>query len=146
MSHEHFTLDLETKSKDPKMVDHAALEPWRRRQGKAEIMSCDIRKPDGSILQFVNDDQNLFSYRLRSALAEMKGHVCWAHNTPFDVAWMIADLQPERCGNIPQEILDVKWRDTGLLTKWLINQLLILLMAILMDGVIIMRMANIVIS
>ena len=121
MANEHFTLDLETRSIDPKMVEHAALEPWRRRQGKAEIMSCDIRRPDGSILQFVNDDQELFSYRLKSALEEMKGQVCWAHNATFDVAWMIADLQPERCGAIPSEILDVKWRDTGLLTKWLIN-------------------------
>ena len=121
MANEHFTLDLETRSIDPKMVEHAALEPWRRRQGKAEIMSCDIRRPDGSILQFVNDDQELFSYRLKSALEEMKGQVCWAHNATFDVAWMIADLQPERCGTIPSVIHDVKWRDTGLLTKWLIN-------------------------
>lgn len=121
MANEHFTLDLETRSIDPKMVEHAALEPWRRRQGKAEIMSCDIRRPDGSILQFVNDDQELFSYRLKSALEEMKGQVCWAHNATFDVAWMIADLQPERCGTIPQEIMDIRWRDTGLLTKWLIN-------------------------
>ena len=118
---EHFTLDFETRSKDPKMADHAALEPWRRRQGKAEIMSCNILKPDGSVLQIVNDDQELFSYRLRSALAEMKGHVCWAHNATFDVAWAIADLQPNRCGQIPQEIMDIDWRDTGLLTKWLIN-------------------------
>ena len=122
---EHFTLDFETRSKDPKMVDHAALEPWRRRQGKAEIMSCDILKPDGSVLQIVNDDQELFSYRLRSALAEMKGHVCWAHNATFDVAWAIADLQQTRCGQIPQEILDIDWRDTGLLTKWLINGILV---------------------
>jgi DNA polymerase I-like protein with 3'-5' exonuclease and polymerase domains len=118
---EHFTLDFETRSKDKSMVDHAALEPWRRRQGKAEIMACDILRPDGSVLQIVNDDQELFSYRLRSALAEMKGHVCWAHNATFDVAWAIADLQPTRCGQIPQEILDIDWRDTGLLTKWLIN-------------------------
>lgn len=118
---EHFTLDLETKAIDKCMAEHAALEPWRRRQGKAEIMSCDIRRPDGSILQFVNDDQKLFSYRLKCAMEEMKGHICWAHNAVFDVAWAIADLQPDRCGSIPSEIMDVKWRDTGLLTKWLIN-------------------------
>lgn len=119
--HEHFTLDFETRATNSRMTDHGALEPWRRRQNNAEIMSCDILKPDGQVLQIVNDDPKLFSYRLRSALAEMKGHVCWAHNTVFDVAWAIADLQPERCGTIPKEITDIKWRDTGLLTKWLIN-------------------------
>lgn len=117
----HFCLDFETRATDKSMSDHAGLEPWRRRQGKAEIMSCDIYRPDSSVLQIVNDDPKLFSYRLRSALAEMKGEVCWAHNAVFDVAWAIADLQSERCGSIPQEILDVKWRDTGLLTKWLVN-------------------------
>lgn len=118
---DHFTLDLETKSKTPAMQDHAGLEPWRRRQGNAEIMSCDIRRPDGSILQFVNDDQKLFTYRLKHALEEMKGAVCWAHNAVFDVAWTIADLQPQRCGDIPDVIKNVRWRDTGLLAKWLIN-------------------------
>ncbi len=118
---DHYTLDLETRAIDKSMIEHAGLEPWRRRQGKAEIMSCDIRRPDGSIIQFVNDDQKLFSSRLRSALEEMKGHVCWAHNAPFDVAWSIADLQQERCGAIPDCVSDIKWRDTGLLTKWLIN-------------------------
>lgn len=118
---EHFCLDFETKATDKAMADHAGLEPWRRRQGKAEIMSCDIQKPDGTVIQFVNDNAELFTYRLRSALAEMKGHVCWAHNATFDVAWAIADLQPERCGSIPSVVSDIKWRDTGLLTKWLIN-------------------------
>ena len=119
--HDYYTLDFETRAIDTKMSDHAALEPWRRRQGKAEIMSADILRPDGSVLQIVNDDQKLFSYRLKSALEEMKGHVCFAHNATFDVAWAIADLQPDRCGAIPEFIQNIKWRDTGLLTKWLIN-------------------------
>lgn len=121
MARDVFTLDLETRAKDKSMVEHAGLEPWRRRQGKAEIMSCDIWRPDGSVLQIVNDDQKTFTWRMREALKEMRGEVCYAHNTTFDVAWLIADLQPERCGDIPQEILDISWRDTGLLTKWLIN-------------------------
>src|SRR5690606_30471525 len=45
----------------------------------------------------------------------------WAHNAIFDVAWAIADLQPNRCGEIPEEIRNIQWRDTGLLIKWLIN-------------------------
>lgn len=122
MAIQHFCLDLETRAVDPSMSEHAALEPWRRRQGKAEIMSCDIWRPDGTSLQLVNNgDAAAFTEQLRSALREMKGHAVWAHNATFDVAWLIADLQPVRCGTIPQEICDISWRDTGLLTKWLIN-------------------------
>ena len=116
-----FTLDLETTATDSRMTDHAGLEPWRRRQGKGAIMSCDLWRPDGTAIQIVNDDPKIFSWRLKSLLAELKGQVVFAHNTVFDVAWMIADLQPERCGDIPKEILDINWRDTGLMIKWLIN-------------------------
>lgn len=121
MTIEHFALDFETTAIDKSMSAHAALEPWRRRQGKAEIMSCDIWRPDGSCLQIVNNNQKEFSYRLRHALAELKGQSVWVHNGPFDVAWAIADLQPDRCGSIPTEVMDVSWRDTMLLGKWLIN-------------------------
>lgn len=118
---DYYTLDLETTAKDPKMAEHAGLEPWRRRQGKAEIMSCDIWKPDGTAIQIVNDTPETFNWRIREALRELKGQAVFAHNTVFDVAWLIAELQPNRCGSIPQEINDINWRDTGLMTKWLIN-------------------------
>lgn len=121
MARDIFTLDFETRAVDPKMKDHVGLEPWRRRQGKGEIMSCDVYRPDNSVIQIVNTDQKTFSWQLRELLREMKGQVVYAHNATFDVAWAIADLQQQRCGDIPQEILDIKWRDTGLLTKWLIN-------------------------
>lgn len=116
-----FTLDLETRGTDKSVMEHAGLEPWRRRQGKAEIMSADLYKPDGSVIQIVNDDQATFTWRLRELLAECKGKKVFAHNAVFDVAWSLADLQPERCGKIPDVITDIQWRDTGLLTKWLIN-------------------------
>lgn len=118
---DHFCLDLETRAVDKSMAEHAGLEPWRRRQGKAEIMSADLYKPDGSIIQIVNDDPKTFSWRLEQLLKECENQVVWAHNAVFDVAWSIADLQPNRCGAVPDCIKNIKWRDTGLLTKWLIN-------------------------
>lgn len=118
---EIFSLDLETRAVNPRFKDHAGLEPWRRRHGTAEIMSCDVYKPDGTSIQIVNDSQETFTWRLRELLKELKGKTVYAHNATFDIAWLIADLQPHRCGTIPSEVNDVNWRDTGLLVKWLIN-------------------------
>lgn len=115
-----FTLDLETRSTNPNMVLHAALEPWRVRQRNAEIMSCDVYKPDGSTIQIVNTDSN-FKFKLEALLRELKGQVVYCHNTVFDVAWIIATLTNDRCGPIPQVVKDIRWRDSMLLTKWLIN-------------------------
>lgn len=114
-----FTLDLETRSRVYEMREHAALEPWRVRQGKAEIMSMDIYGLDYTS-QTVNADDS-FVDRLRSELRKLKGKVVFAHNAVFDIAWLIATLQPDRMGPIPQEILDIRWRDSMLLMKWLIN-------------------------
>lgn len=121
MANKPFTLDIETASTNPHMVDHAGLEPYRLRQGNAKITSLAMCKPDGSVIQFSNDDRKLFTWRTKELLTEVKGQRVWAHNAPFDIAWMIADGQPDRCGPIPQYIKDVRWGDTMLLTKWLIN-------------------------
>lgn len=121
MAREFFTLDLETKATDPAMSDHAGLEPWRLRQGKAMITSCDVYRPDDSVLQIVNKDPVEFKRQLIALLEELDDQVVYAHNATFDVAWLIAELQPERCGPIPDVIRRIHWRDSGLLTKWLIN-------------------------
>lgn len=113
-------LDIETRSKVFEMREHAGLEPWRVRQGKAEIMSVDVYNPDGSCVQIVNNDTG-FNDRLFAMLDKLKGKVVYAHNALFDVAWLIATLQSERCGKIPDVINDIKWRDSMLLFKWLIN-------------------------
>ena len=119
------TLDLETRSRVFEMREHAALEPWRVRQGKAEIMSMDIYGFDPvnqtvTSSQLVNSDAS-FPDRLRESLKTLKGKVVYAHNALFDIAWLIATLQPDRMGPIPQEVLDIEWRDSMLLMKWLIN-------------------------
>lgn len=115
-----FTLDIETRSLDKNMVQHAALEPWRLRQGKAEITSIDVCRPDGSLIQIVHDSDN-WKERVRHLLRELKGESVYCHYTQFDVAWIIAELQSDKCGSIPQEIVDIDWRDSQLLTKWLVN-------------------------
>lgn len=117
---EPYVLDLETRARDFSMREHAGLEPWRVRQGKAEIMSADLYCPDGKIIQLVNSDIGFFD-RLRALLVSLNGQVVWAHNATFDVAWLIASLQPNRCGEIPPCIKNIQWRDSMLLFKWLIN-------------------------
>lgn len=115
------TLDIETAATDKSMVDHAGLEPYRLRQGKAKITSLALCKPNGEVIQFSNTDQKEFTWRTKELLKEYKGKRVYAHNAIFDLAWMIADGQPDRCGDIPDYITDVRWGDTMLLTKWLIN-------------------------
>lgn len=121
MARDFYTLDLETKAVDPLMVDHAGLEPWRLRQGKAIITSCDVYKPDGTVIQIVNKEPVEFKRAIIELLESLSGEVVYAHNATFDVAWLIALLQPERCGPVPDVIRNISWRDSGLLVKWLIN-------------------------
>lgn len=116
----HFTLDIETRSLDKSMTAHAGLEPWRLRQGKAEITSIDVCRPDGSLIQIVHNSDNWID-QVKSVLSDLKNEIVYCHNTQFDVAWLIAQLQPDKCGDIPSEILNIKWRDSQLLTKWLVN-------------------------
>ena len=51
----------------------------------------------------------------------MEHKIVFAHNAIFDVAWLIATLQPKRCGDVPTYIKNIQWRDSMLLFKWLIN-------------------------
>jgi DNA polymerase I-like protein with 3'-5' exonuclease and polymerase domains len=116
-----FTLDIETAATDKDMQMHAGLEPYRLRQGKAEITSVAVCRPDNTTIQIVNNCGSEWKYRLESLLGELKGEKVYCHNAPFDLAWQIANLQPDRCGAIPQCIRDIRWRDTMLLTKWILN-------------------------
>lgn len=120
------SLDLETDPLYEEMRAYAALEPWRLRNGEARIMSADLIRGDDSITQIVNKNKEHsydleFQSHLQEMLENLAGQVVWCHNAIFDVAWCIAQLQPERGGPIPQCIKNIHWRDTGLLIKWLIN-------------------------
>lgn len=114
-------LDIETRSRKTEMREHAGLEPWRVRQGNAEILSVDVFfAASGKYVQIVNNDDG-FIDRLTNLLKSLEGKVVFAHNAIFDVAWLIATLQPNRCGDVPTYIKNIQWRDSMLLFKWLVN-------------------------
>ena len=117
-------LDLETDPLYEEMRGYAALEPWRLRNLEARIMSADLIRGNDDVEQIVNDGRSydeVFPDKLKTMLESLDGQVVWAHNAIFDVAWCIAQLQPDRAGPIPDCVRKIKWRDTGLLMKWIIN-------------------------
>lgn len=117
-----WALDIETRSLDPRMADYAALEPWRVRQGKAEISSIAVCYPDDSVRQIINDKaQHVWEREIRDLLRSLKNKRVFAHFATFDVAWNICTLERRKFRSIPQEILDIRWSDTVSLIKWLIN-------------------------
>lgn len=114
-------LDIETEATNPAEKLYAALQPWRLRQGRARITSIAVARPTGSVDQIVNRGQSSWIGEVTDLLSSLDRQVVYAHNTLFDLAFMIAQLQPERMGAIPEVIKRINWRDTGLLTKWNIN-------------------------
>lgn len=118
-------LDIETSPVDPNMKEHAALEPWRVRQKLAYISSIAYADEDGNVKQILNDFPNKFSVewveRIIAFLEPLAGKEVFAHFSPFDLAFMIASIQPDRMGDIPQVIRDIKWRDSALLARWICN-------------------------
>jgi len=115
-----FALDVETRATDPNMSAYAALEPWRVRQGKAEISSIAVCYPDNEIVQIENKGIGWVK-DVRKLLRDLKDQVVYAHFAVFDVAWLIATLERERGVRPPIEVRNVRWRDTKLLCKWIIN-------------------------
>jgi DNA polymerase I-like protein with 3'-5' exonuclease and polymerase domains len=117
-----YSLDIETRALNQSGPNTFALEPFRVRQGSAEISSVAVCRPDNSVIQIVNDKaQHLWEREVRDLLRSLKGKRVFAHFTMFDVAWLIATLERRKFRPIPKEITDVVWADTALLTKWLIN-------------------------
>lgn len=115
-------LDIETESLDPSMQLYAALQPWRLRQGKARITSVAVARSLDTVDQVVNTgNERIWLSELTELLASLRGEVAYAHNALFDVAWLIAQFQPDRMGPVPDLIKEINWRDTSLLTKWCIN-------------------------
>lgn len=115
------SLDIETEATDPRMTQFAGLQPWRLRQGKARITSIALCRPGDKVDQIENHGQASWKHEVRDLLDSAGGQVVYAHNALFDVAFQIAELQPQRMGPVPDVIKRIKWRDTGLLTKWCIN-------------------------
>lgn len=111
------TLDLETKSKSGDYSDHMALEPWRVRQGLAYILSVSVYHENGQCTHIEMPTRA----QLIELLEGLAGCEVFAHNSLFDVAWLIASIQPNRFGSIPKCIKDIRWRDSMLLAKWILN-------------------------
>ncbi len=113
-----FALDIETRSLTNN--DLYALEPFRVIQRKAEITSIAICYPNNIVLQIVNNGSD-WPNKVRSLLNDLKDQVVYCHNTIFDVAFLLATLEPSKTAQIPNEIRSIRWRDTMLLTKWIVN-------------------------
>jgi DNA polymerase I-like protein with 3'-5' exonuclease and polymerase domains len=109
------TLDLETGSE--RFESHYGLEPWRARHGTAWITSISIYHEDNSHIHVEMPTRD----QLIEILEKYEGQEVWAHNGLFDIAWLIASIQKDRYGRIPKCIRNIKWRDSMLLAKWIIN-------------------------
>jgi DNA polymerase I-like protein with 3'-5' exonuclease and polymerase domains len=110
------SLDLETSTKDGDLSNGYALEPWRARQGLARISSIHVHG-DKINVHLLDPTRE----QLIDILKQLKGEETFAHFATFDVAWLIASIEPNRLARVPQVIMDVKWRDTALLAKWCCN-------------------------
>lgn len=109
-------LDLETSSNSGDLSDYMALEPWRARQGKGFISSLHVTGDVHDIhIKRPSREQ------LIEVLEKLKGEEVYAHFALFDVAWLIASIEPNRLARLHRAIVGVRWRDTALLTKWCIN-------------------------
>lgn len=109
-------LDLETSSISGDLSDFMALEPWRARQGKGFISSLHVTGDVHDIhIKRPSRDQ------LIEVLEKLKGEEVYAHFALFDVAWLIASIEPNRLAHLHKAVTGVRWRDTALLTKWCIN-------------------------
>lgn len=111
-----YALDIETSSKSGDLADGYALEPWRVRQGLGYISSIAIYSPerDQQILRPTAD-------QLIELLESLRGQEVYGHFVMFDVAWIMASIEPNRLARIHSAVTGVRWRDTALLAKWVVN-------------------------
>lgn len=105
-----YALDIETAPNDP-TKDHA-LECYRLPAGEARITSIAVSGPDGYFRQI--DERSETMGDVTALLKHLKGKQVYAHRAVFDVGWLIAATDY-------RTLLDIKWRDTSLLAKWLEN-------------------------
>lgn len=117
-----FSLDIETRPLDERMSLHAALEPWRVRQRKAEISSVAVCKPNDQVVQIVNKgNMTDFLIKLVGLLEELEGEIVYGHETMFDLAFLIGTITPQKFLHVHPALRNIRWRDTRLLAKWLLN-------------------------
>lgn len=110
-------LDLETMSISGSLADGFALEPWRVRKGQAFIDSLHFLSAEGEEVMIKRPNK----HQLLTFLNKIKGLEVWCHNTVFDVAWLIASIEENKYAPVPDAIKSVRWRDSLMLAKWLLN-------------------------
>lgn len=109
-------LDLETGTPDGDLSNGYALEPWRARQGKAFITSVAVYG-DRIERQIVRPSRE----QLIELLESLAGEEVYAHYAMFDVAWLIATIEPNKLARLHSAVARIRWRDTALLAKWCVN-------------------------
>jgi DNA polymerase I-like protein with 3'-5' exonuclease and polymerase domains len=114
--HDIHALDLETSSISGDLSDGYALEPWRARQGKGFITSLSVYG-DKHRFQVLRPTRE----QLIQSLERLRGERVYAHFALFDVAWLIASIEPNKLARLHSAIKGIRWRDTALLAKWCIN-------------------------
>lgn len=123
MTREIYALDVETAASDPRHAAYAGLEPWRQWQKQGHITSVSVCKPDGSVQSLhrraMGDDY--FQNGVHNLLTELEGKIVYAHNAPFDVAWLIGNEKTQKTDKIPNSIRKISWLDTLLAAKWVVN-------------------------
>ena len=111
------SLDCETSPVQGDLSNGYALEPWRVRQRKAFISSIACVSDDGFEINIERPNKP----RLISLMEQLDGKEVYCHNGIFDVAWIIASVEDDRTKSVPSFIRRIKWRDTMLLCKWIVN-------------------------
>jgi DNA polymerase I-like protein with 3'-5' exonuclease and polymerase domains len=123
MTREIYALDVETASVDSRHAAYAGLEPWRQWKKTGHITSASVCKPDGSVISLhrraMGDGH--FENGIHNLLKELEGKIVYGQNTAFDVAWLLGTEKETRTALVPNTIRHIKWFDTMLLAKWLIN-------------------------
>jgi len=106
-----YSIDLETAPINPSTNPYA-LEPYRA--GKDSMITLfSIHGPHGySALYHYKMDN--FIDLMKSEMMQLKGKVVYCHNAIFDVSFLLATLGKEYVDG-------VRWRDTAILYKWLVN-------------------------
>jgi DNA polymerase I-like protein with 3'-5' exonuclease and polymerase domains len=105
-----YALDIETAPNKP--GSNFALEAYRLPQNKARITSVAVSGPDGYFRQLDERSENIDE--IPALLSHLRNKQVFAHRAVFDVGWLIAASRYDL-------LLNIKWRDSALLYKWIIN-------------------------
>lgn len=105
-----YALDIETAPN--KKGTNYALESYRLPTGEARITSVAVSGPDSYFRQLDERSNNMDE--IPDLLSHLRGKTVFAHRAVFDVGWLIAASHYDF-------LINIKWRDSALLYKWIIN-------------------------